>query len=133
MLRTTQIGFAGAAPEMRYVPSGDAVATVRIGTTNRWKDGQSGEMRERTTWVAWECWGKSAENLAKLVGKGSQVYVEGTIRNESWEDQDGVTHYRDKYVVSYWRLLDRKPKGSGDSGEEVGGAGAVPPGDDVPF
>lgn len=112
MLRTTQIGFTGGLPELRYVPSGDAVATVRVGTTDRWKD-KEGEIQERTTWLRWECWGKSAENLAKLVGKGAQVLVEGSVRNESWDDKDGVTQYRDKYVVDQWRLLDRKPKEPG--------------------
>lgn len=140
MLRTTQIGFTGGLPELRYVPSGDAVATVRVGTTDRWKD-KEGEIQERTTWLRWECWGKSAENLAKLVGKGAQVLVEGSIRNETWEDKEGVTKYRDKYVVDRWRLLDRKPKDAGadDAGDEATGAGVPPPqsgwggDDDVPF
>ena len=125
MLRTTQIGFTGGLPELRYVPSWDAVATVRVGTTDRWKD-KEGEVHERTTWLRWECWGKSAENLAKLVGKGAQVLVEGSVRNESWEDKEGVTQYRDKYVVDQWRLLDRKPK---DAGAEAAGTGDAPPPD----
>jgi single-strand DNA-binding protein len=123
MLRTTQIGFTGGSPELRYVPSGDAVATVRVGTTDRWKD-KEGEIHERTTWLRWECWGKSAENLAKLVGKGAQMLIEGSVRNESWEDKDGVTQYRDKYVVDQWRLLDRKPK---EGGNENAGVGDAPP------
>lgn len=131
MLRTQQIGFVGAAPEMRFVPSGDAVATVRVGTTDRWKD-DKGEVRERTTWLAWECWGKSAENLAKLVGKGAQVFIEGVVRNESWEDKDGNKQYRDKHVVQSWRLLDRKQK-EGGNGTEASGSGAMPPEDGSPF
>lgn len=123
MLRVTQIGFTGALPELRYVPSGDAVATVRVGTTDRWKD-EGGEIQERTTWLRWECWGKSAENLAKLVGKGAHVFIEGSIRNEKWEDK-GVSHYRDKHVVSQWRLLDRKPKDADT--DEAAGAGGLPP------
>lgn len=113
MLRTTQIGYAGAAPELRYAPSGDAVANVNIATSEHWIDKETGEKKERTTWVSWEVWGKSAENLAKLVQKGSRVYIEGTIRNHQWEDKDtGDTKYRDRHVGSYWQLLDRKVDGA---------------------
>ncbi len=110
-LRVTQIGFAGAAPEMRYTPGGDAVANVNIATSEHWKDKETGEKKERTTWVQWEVWGKSAENLTKYVGKGSQIYIEGTIRNHQWDDEKtGETRYRDRHVISHWKLLDRKPQ-----------------------
>lgn len=129
MLRLSQIGHVGAAPELRFTPGGDPVASVRVATTDRWT-GDDGEIKERTTWVRWECWGKSGENLAKLVKKGSQVYIEGGLRNDSFE-KDGVKQYRDRHVVEYWRLLDRKEDAStaqadpsaGD-GNSADGAGA---------
>lgn len=121
MLRTEQIGYVGAAPELRFIPSGDAVATVRVATTNRWKDGDA--ERERTTWLMWECWGKSAENLAKYMQKGALVFIEGTIRNETWQDKEGNTQYRDKYVVGRWQLLGRKAENGAAAGTD--GASAV--------
>jgi single-strand DNA-binding protein len=127
-LEVRQIGFTAALPEMRYMPSGDAVTTMRVGTTDRWKD-KEGELQERTTWLRWQCFGKTAENLAKLVGKGAHVAVKGTIRNEKWDDKDGNTQYRDAYMVDEWRLLDRKPKddndGAGTSTTGADGDGKV--------
>lgn len=128
MLRTEQIGFAGAAPELRYTPSGKAVATVGIATTKRWKDSESGEKKERTAWVNWEVWGESAENLAKLVNKGSAVFIEGTIQNDKWvDDKSGETKYRDRFIGKFWKLLDRK-----DADESAAGNGGEPQGDDIP-
>lgn len=139
MLRIEQLGYAGAAPELRYTTTGVAVAKVRVGTTERWKSGD-GELKERTTWVYWEVWGESAENMAKLVKKGSLLFVDGGMRNDSWEDKEGKTQYRDRHVVSMWRLLDRKPKsGEGTDAGDMGGGGftgngAVPAADDeIPF
>lgn len=127
MLRVSQIGYAGAAPELRYTPGGDAVANVNIATTERWTDKDSGEQKERTTWVTWEVWGKSAENLAKLVNKGSHVYMEGTIRNHQWTDEkSGETRYRDRHVGSLWKLLDRKAA----DGTAAEGVGSEPQQDD---
>lgn len=128
MLRTSQIGYAGAAPELRYTPGGDAVANVNIATSEHWTDKDTGEKKERTTWVTWEVWGKSAENLAKFVNKGSHVYMEGTIRNHQWVDEkSGETRYRDRHVGSLWKLLDRKA-----ADQEAEGVGSEPKSDDIP-
>lgn len=119
-LKVMQVGFAGAAPEMRYIPSGEAVANVGVATNDVFT-GKDGEKKESTTWLNWEVWGKSAENFTKFVSKGRQLYIEGTIRNEKWSDKTtGEPRYRDKYVISYWKLLDRKPdeadaEGHGDN------------------
>lgn len=131
MLEVTQLGFVGALPELRFVATDNAVATVRVCTTDRWKD-DAGATQERSTWLTWECWGKSAENLAKLVDKGAQILLRGSIRNESWTDKDGKTRYRDKYVVSRWQLLGRKTE-SGVELDEDGGSGVVVDDSDVPF
>lgn len=123
VLKVTQIGFAGAAPEMRFIPNGDAVANVGVASTDVWTDKNTGEKKERTTWIQWEIWGKSAENFAKFVAKGRQLYIEGTVRNHSWTDeQSGETRYREKFVISFWKLLDRKPEeqGAEGAGDETG-------------
>lgn len=118
MLDIIQHGFVAAAPELRYTPNQEAVASVRVLTTDRWVDKETGEERERTTGLYWECWGKSAENLAKLLNKGSQVLITGTIRNESWDDdKTGEKRYRDKYMIRRWKLLDRKPQESAAEGQ----------------
>ncbi len=122
-LEVRQIGFTAAIPEMRWMPSGDAETTVRVLTTDRWTDKETGEIKERTTGLRWKCYGKNAENLAKLVGKGAHVAMKGNIRNEKWDDKDGVTQYRDTYVVDEWRLLDRKPKGADDGAGSNGDGG----------
>lgn len=117
MLEVTQHGYVAGAPELRYAPSGDPVANFRVGSTERWTDRDTGEIKEKTTWVRWDIWGKQAENLARLVRKGSQILIRGTIRNSSYE-KDGETHYQDRYVVDWWKLLDRKPKDEGAPGGE---------------
>lgn len=130
MLKQTQIGYAGSAPEMRYLPtSGDAVANVGVATSDHWTDKNSGEKKERTTWVNYEIYGKSAENFAKFVKKGSQLYIESTLRNHSWVDEaTGETRYRDRHVITYWKLLDRKDS---EAPVEGGGSGGGDY-DDVP-
>lgn len=112
-IEVTQLGHLGAQPEMRYLPSGDPVANFRVASTSRWKDRDTGEEKERTTWLPWTVYGSQADNAAKLLQKGSRVLVRGTIRNESWE-KDGETVYQDRYVVEFWQLLDRKPKDEAD-------------------
>lgn len=130
MLDVYQHGFVGGPPELRYTPGGEAVTNFRVGSTERWTDNDTGETKERTTWLNWECWGKSAENVAKLVKKGSQVLITGTIRNDSWDDaKSGEKRYRDRYVVGRWKLLDRKPREEGgtpaeDSQSSAEGMGA---------
>jgi single-strand DNA-binding protein len=136
MLDILQHGFTGSAPELRYTPSGDPVANFRVGSTDRWVDQDTGEEKERTTWISWECWGKSGENLAKIVKKGAQVLITGTIRNDSWDDpRTGEKRYKDRYVVGRWKLLDRKPReDAGPADEHVqseGTSGGVEPAGDA--
>ena len=124
MLRLEQIGYLGAAPELRYTAAGKPVASFRVCTTDRWTDKATGETREISTWIRWTRFDKSAENLAKLLKKGSHVYIEGTVRNHEWE-QDGETRYRDEYLVTRWTLLDRRESSQG-------GESDAPPVDEVP-
>lgn len=83
------IGHLGADPETRYVPSGAAVTTFSIAVTESWKDKTTEEIKERTEWIRCEVWGKSAEACAQYLRKGSQTFVEGRLRTDSWEDDAG--------------------------------------------
>ena len=84
------VGNLGKDPEMRSFPSGDQVANVTIATTDKWKDKQSGEMREATEWHRVVFNGRLAEIVGQYLRKGSQVYVEGSLRTRKWTDQAGV-------------------------------------------
>jgi single-strand DNA-binding protein len=84
------VGNLGRDPEMRTFPSGDRVANVTIATTDKWKDKQSGEMKEATEWHRVVFNGRLAEIVGEYLRKGSQVYVEGSIRSRKYTDKDGV-------------------------------------------
>lgn len=83
------VGNLGRDPEVRTFPSGDRVANVTIATTDRWKDKQTGEMKEATEWHRIVFNGRLAEIAGEYLRKGSQVYVEGSLRTRKWQDKDG--------------------------------------------
>ena len=124
-IEVRQIGFSTALPELRYTPGGRPVANVRVITNTRWTDRDTKEKKERADGVTWEIWGPNAENLAKLVGKGAQLYLEGTLKNHSWQGENNETRYRDIFEITYWKLLDRK----GDTVDEGHGEEGDPPQD----
>jgi single-strand DNA-binding protein len=86
------IGNLGRDPEMRYLPSGDAVANFSIATTERWKD-KNGEMQEQTEWHRIAFFGRQAEVCGEYLRKGSSVYVEGRLQTRKWTDKDGNERY----------------------------------------
>jgi single-strand DNA-binding protein len=86
------IGNLGRDPEMRYMPSGDAIANLRIATTDKYKD-RNGEMQEVTEWHSVAFFGKVAEICGQYLKKGSQIYVEGSLRTRKWQDKEGVDRY----------------------------------------
>ena len=98
------IGNLGADPELRYTPSGRAVATFRLATTERWV-GQNGESNERTIWHNIVVWGKQAETAKEYLKKGRQVYVEGRIVNRSYDDKEGNKRYVSEIVAQNIRFL----------------------------
>lgn len=87
------VGNLGADPEVRYLPSGDAVANIRLATTDRYKDKQSGDFKEATEWHRVAFFGKLAEIVGQYLKKGSSVYIEGRIRTRKWQDQAGQDKY----------------------------------------
>ena len=151
------VGNVGADPETRYMPNGDAVANVRLATTESWKDKASGEKREITEWHRLVFYRKLAELVSSYVKKGSQLYVEGRIRTRKWQDKEGQERYTTEIEVTEMQLLgsrrsdqsngDSAPSGSSSaprSGSGGGGGnGNTPPArkpsfdpsedDDIPF
>jgi len=127
------VGNLGADPEMRYTADGTAVCNFRIATSERFKDRQ-GNMQERTEWHRIVAWRNLAEICGQYLFKGKQVYVEGKIRNETWE-KDGVKQYSYKIAADTIQMLGGP--GSGNRGQEpeapFGSPGGGAPEDDIPF
>lgn len=99
------IGYLGADPETRYMPSGDAVLNLRLATTESWRDKASGEKREVTEWHRVVMFRKLAEIGGQYLKKGSAVYIEGRIRTRKWQDQDGHDRYTTEIEASEMRML----------------------------
>ncbi|MGY8527643.1 single-stranded DNA-binding protein [Paracidovorax citrulli] len=116
------VGNLGADPETRYMPSGDAVTNIRLATTDRYKDKQSGEMKEMTEWHRIAFFGKLAEIAGQYLRKGSQVYIEGRIRTRKWQDQSGQDKYSTEIVAETMQMLGgRGGGGGGGGGDDMGG------------
>ncbi|EAO8183398.1 single-stranded DNA-binding protein [Salmonella enterica] len=94
------IGFLGNAPEIRYMPNGNAVAHFSLATSETWRSKQTGEMKELTEWHRVVLFGKLAEVAGEYLRKGSQVYIEGQLRTRSWDDNNGVTRYTTEVIVN---------------------------------
>ena len=109
------IGNLGRDPEMRTFPNGDNVANVTIACTDKWKDKQTGEAKEHTEWVRLVFNGRLAEIAGQYLRKGSQVYVEGSIRTRKWQDQSGQDRYATEVRVDQMQMLGGRQ--DADSGE----------------
>jgi single-strand DNA-binding protein len=136
------VGNLGKDPELRYTPSGTAVCTFTLATSERFKNKQ-GEQQDRTEWHNIVVWAGLAEICGKYLTKGKQVYIEGRIQNRSYDDRDGNKRYISEVVASEMQMLSR-------SGDQGGGGGSRPttppeepsassqeppfnPDDDIPF
>jgi len=118
------VGNLGKDPEMRAFPSGDQVANVTIATTDRWKDKASGEMKEATEWHRVVFNGRLAEIVGQYLRKGSQVYVEGSLRTRKWTDQSGIEKYTTEIRADQMQMLGSR---QGMGGEGGGGGGYEAP------
>jgi len=134
------VGNLGADPETRYLPSGDAVTNIRLATAERYKDKQSGEMKELTEWHRLSFFGKVAEIAGKYLKKGSSIYVEGRIRTRKWQDQSGQDKYSTEVVVDQMQMLGGKQDGQQQQNAPQQGHTPAPAGggfeemdDDLPF
>ena len=112
------VGNLGADPEVRYLPSGDAVANIRLATTDRYKDKASGESKEATEWHRVSFFGRLAEIVSEYLKKGSSVYIEGRIRTRKWQAQDGTDRYSTEIVADQMQMLGGRggAAGVGDDG-----------------
>lgn len=143
------IGNLGKDPEVRYMPSGAAVASVTIATSESWKDKQTGEKKERTEWHNVEFFNRLAEIAGEYLKKGSKVYVEGSLRTDKYQDKTtGADRYITKIVASEMQMLDSRggggdfsqasaPQGGGRAAkpesQAAGGGGFEDFDDDIPF
>ena len=143
------VGNLGADPETRYLPSGEAVTNIRVATTDRWKDKASGEMKEATEWHRIAFFGRLAEIAGEFLKKGSQVYVEGSLRTRKWQDKEGQDRYSTEIRGDVMQMLGSRAGAGEPRGEraqaaapkptEAGAAAKKPAGkfddmeDDIPF
>ena len=116
------IGNLGRDPEVRYMPSGDAVANITIATTETWKD-KAGEKQEQTEWHRVAMFGKTAEIAGEYLKKGSQVYIEGKLQTRKWTDKEGQERYTTEIRADRMQMLGSRSGGS----ERM-----APPEDDAP-
>ena len=128
------IGNLGADPEVRYTPDGKAIATFSIATSEKWKDKNTDELKEKTEWHRIVCFGRNAELAGEYLSKGRKVYIEGRIQTRNWDGDDGVKHYITEIVPSAKGGLIFLGGGNNSSGGSKGGQ-YVPPSDDddIPF
>jgi single-strand DNA-binding protein len=119
------VGNLGADPETRAMPSGTTVANLRIATSESWKDKQSGEQQERTEWHRVVLFGRLGEIAAEYLKKGSQVYIEGSLRTRKWQDKQGVERYSTEIVGNEMQMLGGRGGGGGGGGMGAGSGGAA--------
>lgn len=110
------IGNLGADPEVRYMPSGSAITTIRLATSMRWKDKQTGEKKESTEWHRVVFFNRLAEIAGEYLKKGAKVYIEGRIRTQKWQDQGGHDRYSTEIVATEMKMLDSRSGGTSHFG-----------------
>jgi len=109
------IGNLGKDPEVKYMPSGDAVANITLATSDTWNDKSSGEKKEKTEWHRVVFFGKLAEIVGQYLKKGSKVYVEGQLQTRKWQGQDGQDRYTTEVVVKGFNGTMQMLDGRGDN------------------
>lgn len=135
------IGNLGADPEIRYMPNGSSVANINLATNESWKDKQTGELQERTEWHKVSLFDKLVPIVSEYLKKGSKVYIEGSIRNRKWQDQNGHDRYAIEIIATTMQMLDSKelkPKNndfsvSAAKNTEASLETTIPENDDIPF
>jgi len=115
------IGNLGADPETRAMPSGTTVANLRVATSESWRDKQTGEQQERTEWHRVAFFGRLAEVAGEYLRKGSQVYIEGSLRTRKWQDKQGNERYSTEIIGNDLQMLGGR---GGAGGSAAAGAGA---------
>ena len=136
------IGRLGNDPEMRYMPSGEAVANLSIATSESWTDKNTGEKREKTEWHRVAAFRKLAEIIGQYCKKGDQIYIEGKLQTRKWTDKNGQDHYTTEIIADQMQMLGGKEdRGQRERQSEKPGRFPDPPpnhdpqtfDDDIPF
>lgn len=110
------VGNLGADPEVKYTAGGTAICTLSVATSESWKDKQSGEQQERTEWHRVKFFGRLAEIAGEYLRKGSQVYVEGSLRTDKYTDKEGIERYTTDIVANEMQMLGGRGDGGGGQG-----------------
>ena len=113
------VGNLGQDPEVRYLPSGGAVANFTLATSDSWRDKQTGEMKEQTEWHRVVMFGKLAEVAGEYLRKGSQVYIEGRLRTRKYTDKEGVDRYATEIIADTMQMLGSR-QGAGEPSDDRG-------------
>jgi len=111
------IGNIGQDPEVKYMPSGGAAVNVSIATTDSWKDKNTGEKQERTEWHRVVFFNRLAEIVGEYLHKGSQVYIEGSLRTKKWQDKSGNDRYTTEIIAKEMTMLGGKGDSSGQNSQ----------------
>ncbi len=130
------VGRLGRDPEVRYTPSGVAVANFSMATSEEWKDRDTGEKKERTEWHRIVAWRRLGEICGEYLHKGSQIFIEGKLQTRDWEDRDGNKRYTTEIVAQNMQMLDSPAKEGRAQSEEERYPVEEPvsiPEDDIPF
>ena len=132
------IGNLGKDPELRFTPSGRAVARFSLATSESWTD-QQGQKQDRTEWHNVVVWGKQAESCGQYLSKGRQVFIEGSIRSRQYDDKEGQKRYITEVIAQRVQFLGggrgegRGAAPSGGGGSEEAPPAPMPEDDDIPF
>ena len=119
------IGNLGADPETRAMPSGTTVANLRVATSESWRDKQTGEQQERTEWHRVALFGRLAEIAGEYLRKGSQVYIEGSLRTRKWQDKQGNVRYSTEIVGNELQMLGGRGGAAAGGGSATTGAAST--------
>lgn len=126
------IGNLGKAPEVRYLPNGDAVVNVGLATTKKYKDRDTGQMKERTEWHNLVAFAGLAEIFGKYLKKGSSIYVSGELRTRKWTDRENVERHTTEVHVEDMQMLGSAPNGGNHGQQAPANQGEEMPADALP-
>ncbi len=137
------IGNLGSDPEVKYMPNGEAVATLSLATSESWKDKNTGEQVERTEWHRVVMFRRLGEIAGEYLKKGSKVYIEGRLQTRKWKGQDGQERYTTEIVANDMQMLDSRGGGASNFNQQPSNSNAQPQtaptggfddfDDDIPF
>lgn len=112
------IGNLGADPDLRYLPSGGAVANISLATTEKWKDKDTGEEKSKTEWHKASIFGRRAEVLAEYARKGDALYIEGNLQTRKWTDSEGNDRWTTEINIRDFQFLGGGRRGGTDEDED---------------